>query len=317
MAKIGIDVSKAKLDCLWIRQLEPLKVKSKSLPNTPQGFKTLLEWAQKTTGESLEELHFVMEATGVYHETAASALHDAGAKISVINPAQVKDYGRGLGVRTKTDKQDSFVLARFALEHNPRLWEPDPKEIRELKALINRLSVVEKDIRREENRQEKAQFSHASPTVLESINNSLTYLNQEKARLEKLIDDHIDRHPRLKNDRKLLQSIPAVGPVVSRAMLTLLHGYRFSRASAAGAFVGLAPVAYSSGSSVQRKPRISKAGNSKIRACLYMAAVVAKTYNPDVKALYNRLLARGKSPMSALCAAMRKLVHICFGVLKH
>src|SRR5262249_8944053 len=130
------------------------------------------------------------------------------------------------------------------------------------------------------------------------------------------IDDHIDRHPQLKADRELLESIPAIGAQTSRHMLSLLQARKFSCAEQSAAFLGLVPIERESGSSVRGRPRLSKAGPPRLRAILYMAAVVAVRHNPHVKALYERLLARGKTKMAALGAAMRKLVHLCFGVLK-
>jgi transposase len=100
-------------------------------------------------------------------------------------------------------------------------------------------------------------------------------------------------------------------------MLMVMSSRQFTKASQCAAYLGLVPVQHESGSSVKGRCRLSKAGNPAIRAKLYFGAVSAKTYNPDVKALYERLLSRGKSKMSALGAAMRKLVQICFGVLKH
>lgn len=114
----------------------------------------------------------------------------------------------------------------------------------------------------------------------------------------------------------LRQSIPAVGPRVGDHMLSVMHSHTFNSAEQLAAYLGLVPVERQSGSSVLGRARLSKAGPARIRAVLYMAAVVGTRYNPHVKAVYERLLARGKSKMSALGAAMRKLVHLCFGVLK-
>lgn len=317
MHVIGIDVSKARLDCLWIRDFETGKVKSKAIKNSRQGHNELLEWAERNTGADRQEILFIMESTGIYHEALAYCLHDAGARVVVMNPAQIRDYARSLGARTKNDKKDSYVLARYGLTQQPSLWQPEPKKVRVLKALIARLDAVEEDIQREQNRLEKAEISDASAEVVESIRKVLQALEREKARLEQLIDDHIDQNPDLKKDVELLRKIPGVGPVVSLRMLATLRSRSFQRASQCAAYLGLVPVEYQSGSSIARRPRLSKAGNPKVRAKLYMAAIVASQHNPDVRALYERLIQRGKCKMSALGAAMRKLVHICFGVLKH
>jgi transposase len=105
--------------------------------------------------------------------------------------------------------------------------------------------------------------------------------------------------------------------VVSALMLAVIRSRSFNSASQCAAFLGLVPVQHESGSSVHGPSRLSKAGDAPVRAKRYMAAVVAIQHNPDIKRQYERLLKKGKSKMSALGAAMRKLVHICFGVLKH
>lgn len=314
---IGIDVSKLKLDCVWIRDLTSLKIKSKVLPNTAQGHQELLAWALHNSKEPLEQLHFVMEATGVYHEALAYALHDAGARVSVLNPARVRDFAKSLGSHSKNDNKDAVILARYGTTQTPALWQPEPKEVRELKALISRLEALKEDIAREDNRMEKAMVSAPSKVVQDSIQTVRSQLEQERKRLESMIDDHIDRHPGLKKDRALLESIPGVGPTVSQNMVAIIRSRRFEKASQCAAFLGLNPVERRSGTSVYSPPRMSKQGNGRVRAKLYMAAVVAIRHNPTIREQYLRLVARGKAKKSALGAAMRKLVHMCYGILKH
>jgi transposase len=258
-----------------------------------------------------------MEATGIYHEALAHALYEAGAGVSVVNPAKIRAYGKSLGGQTKTDKKDSVTIARYGVTHSLSLWRPEPKEIRQLKALIARYQAVEKDLQREKNRLEKAQITHVSEPVIESITTLIRELEKELQRLADFIKDHIDGHPQLKTDKTLLTSIPGIGPVISNLMIALIRSRNFTSASQCSAFIGLNPVYYESGTSVRSRSHISKTGNAKLRAKLYMAAVVAIQHNPDIKQQYQRLLKNGKSKMSALCAAMRKLVQICFGVIKH
>lgn len=313
---IGVDVSKAKLDCLWLKDPLNLKVKTKVLPNTSEGHRMLIEWVVKQTGAELDDCCFIMEATSVYHEALAYYLHDAGAWVCVTNPAQVRAFANSLGNRSKTDKKDSMVLARFGLTHRPPAWQPEAPEIRTLRALLARLESLDKDIQREENRLEKAEISQASSQVIESIQLVLAALRAEKHRLEQQIDDHIDGHPKLKQDRQLLETIPGIGPVLSRLMLSVIHSRDFKDARQCAAYLGLTPCEWVSGSSVRGRSRLSKVGPAVVRAKLYMAAIVASTWNPDIKAHCDRMLVRGKSKMSALGGAMRKLVHICFGVVK-
>lgn len=315
MFYLGMDVAKAKLDCCLLLEEASGKRKTKVVSNAKSGIVDLLAWVAKQN-VSPEALHVVMEGTGVYHEQAALALADAGVTVSIVNPAQVKDFGRGLAVRTKTDGVDSFVLARYGALLKPKEWAPPAPEARILQALLARRVAIAQDLQRERNRQEKADATDTPDRIQKSLADSIGFLVKQLAELQQDIDQHIDKHPSLKNDLALLQSIPAVGPQVGGNMLSVMHSHNFNSAEQLAAYLGLVPVERQSGSSVLGRAKLSKAGPARIRAVLYMAAIVATRCNPHVKALYERLLARGKSKMSALGAAMRKLVHLCFGVLK-
>ena len=317
MTTFGIDVSKQTLDCLWLRDVQTRRIKTRVFRNTPAGHEALVQWAVKQTREAVDALHFVMEATGIYHEALAQALYTAGARVSVVNPAHIKQYARSFGRRSKTDRRDSLMIALYGATQQPRLWQPLAPEIRTLQALIARLEAVEKEIQREENRLEKAELASPTEAVPASIRSVLGHLSAERRRLIELIEEHIDRYPDLKADRERLKSIPGVGPVMARYMMALLRSHAFGSASQAAAYLGLVPIHRESGSSVRARSRISKTGKASLRAKLYMAAVVAIQHNPDIQAHYQRLLRKGKTKMAALVAAMRKLVHICFGVLKH
>jgi transposase len=315
MFYLGMDVAKAKLDCCLLLDEAEGRRKTKVVSNTQSGIADLLAWVAKQH-VSPDELHVVMEATGVYHEQAALALADAGVTVSIVNPAQVKDFGRGLAVRTKTDGVDSFVLARYGALLKPPAWTPPAPEARMLQALLARREAIAQDLQRERNRQEKADATDTPEQIRQSLADSIAFLVKQLAGLQQDIDRHIDRHPGLKEDLSLLQSIPAVGPQVGSNLLCVIHSHDFGSAEQLAAYLGLVPVERQSGSSVSGRAKLSKAGPARIRAVLYMAAVAAIRYNPHVKAVYERLLARGKSKMSALGAAMRKLVHLCFGVIK-
>jgi len=287
---------------------------------------TLLNWVKnKAKCDDISAFHAVLEATGPYHEIAAEALFDAGCKVSVVNPAytnasttlSTRSFAQGLGVKTKTDHTDADSLARYALLVQPPAWQPPPPQYRQLQILQARKQALETDLQRERNRLEKQQATRGEPLVVESIQRMIQHLENERQVLEQALETHVQAHPDLSHDRGLLQSIQGVGPVVSTLLLPILQPGRFKDAPQAAAYLGLVPVEHQSGTSIKGRPRLSKAGNATVRAKLYMAAIVAARYNPDVKALYERLLAKGKSKMSALGACMRKLVHLCFGVLKH
>jgi transposase len=310
---IGIDVSKAKLDCSLLLDVASRKRRAKTVAKA--GIAELLAWCTKQHVTN-HELHAILEGTSVYHEQASLALADAGVTVSIVNPAQVKDFGRSLGIRTKTDGIDSLILARYGALLSPKPWQPSSQEARVLQALLSRREAIAQDLQRERNRLEKADATETPALIRQSLLDSITFLETQLAKLQQDIDDHIQKHPDLKADRELLTSIPAVGPQVGNHLLSVMRNHCFQSAEQLAAYLGLVPVERQSGTSILGRPRLSKAGPPRIRAILFMAAVVGTQHNPHLKALYLRLQARGKTKMSALGAVMRKLVHLCFGVLK-
>ncbi len=316
MFYLGIDVSKAKLDGCLLNESAQDKRRSKVVGNTLAGVAELVRWLAKQ-GTEPGDTHVLLEGTGVYHESAATALYDAGMRVSILNPAQVRDFAKGIAVRTKTDAADSAVLARHGAMVKPAVWQPPPLQVRELKALLSRRQALANDLQRERNRQETAQATETPERIHRSLRHTIAFLHEELSSLQKDIDSHIDRHPDLKEDSDLLQSIPAVGPQVGSHLLCVMRGNRFRKAEQLAAYLGVTPIERQSGSSVLGRAKLSKAGPPRIRALLYMAAVVGIRHNPQVKAVYERLIDRGKSKMAALGAAMRKIVHLCFGVWKN
>jgi transposase len=315
MKYLGVDVSKEKLDCCLLHDAAETKRKTKVVANSPAGLATLLFFVEKE-GILPAELHVIMEGTGVYHQLAAEMLCDAGMTISIANPAQVKDFGRGMAVRTKNDTKDSFVLARYGALLKPAPWTPPSPAARKLQAYIAREDAVKKDILREQNRKEKSVVGRAPDDVLASIEETIGFLNAQLSAIQKKIAAHIDKHPDLKDDMKLLTSIPGVGPETGHHMLSVMHTHQFQSAEQLAAYLGLVPVERQSGTSLHARPRLSKAGPKSMRAALYMPAITALTWNPHIRAMKQRLTAKGKTPMAIVGAAMRKLVHLCFGVVK-
>lgn len=315
MKYLGMDVSKDKLDCCLLRDAADTKRKTKVVANSPAGLATFFNFVEKE-GILPDELHVIMEGTGVYHQLAAETLCEAGMRVSIANPAQVKDFGRGMAVRTKNDTKDSFVLARYGALLKPVAWTPPPPEARQLQAYITREDAIKKDIERERNRKEKSVVGRAPEDVLASIDETIEFLNAQLKAIRKKIDSHINKHPDLKDDMKLLTSIPGVGPETGHHMLSVMHTHQFRSAEQLAAYLGLVPVERQSGTSLHARPRLSKAGPKRMRAALYMPAVSALQWNPHIRALKERMSAKGKAPMAIVGAAMRKLVHLCFGVLK-
>ena len=246
MKYLGIDVSKEKLDCCLLRDASDTKRKTKKVENSPAGLATLISLVEKE-GIRPDELHVIMEGTGVYHQLAAETLCDAGMMVSIANPAQVKNFGSGMAVRTKNDTKDSFVLARFGALLKPAAWTPPSLAARQLQAYVVREDAIKKDIQREQNRKEKSVVGRAPDDVLASIDETIEFLNAQLKAIRKKIDSHIDRHPDLKDDMKLLTSIPGVGPETGHHMLSVMHTHQFRSAEQLAAYLGLVPVERQSG----------------------------------------------------------------------
>ena len=230
MHYVGCDVSKLKLDFCLLTETEEKdtndristrsKSRSKTVANTVAGIEEFVHWLQKHVTE-VSCAHVAMEGTGVYHETAAHTLVKHGVIVSVCNPAQTKSFGKGIGVQNKTDSIDSYVLACFCQKVNPMPWTPPSPEAYTLAGLIARIDAITCDLVREQNRAEKADAKETPTAVVDSINDSIAFLKEQLATLQKRVDDHIAEHAHLKRDMDLLTSIPSIGKRVGAAILAL------------------------------------------------------------------------------------------------
>jgi transposase len=311
-AVVGIDVSKKKVD---IALLVNGKVKSKVLDNSAEGHKELLVWLIKSKAP-MAELAVCMEATGVYYEAVALALHEAGLKVSVVNPGCIKGFGHSENIRNKNDAIDAGLIARYCLAMKPAPWTPPPLEQRQLRAWSLRVEAL-KDIRQQEENRLEAHTITGMEDVAKHVKEHITWLDEEIKKLESEIGDHIDRHPGLKHDAELIASIPGVGPTtVARILGHLGDIRRFESAKALAAFLGVTPKQRSSGTSLKGRTMISRTGNSAMRAALYMPSVVARRHNPILNQFAERLLATGMAKKAVICAVMHKLTHLIYGVIR-
>ncbi len=304
---LGIDISKAKFD---VALMVAGKIKKTHVfENTPDGFKALSNWLLK---QGFTTVAACMEATGCYGDALATYLYDQGFIVSVVNPAQIKSFSGAQLKRAKTDKADAKLIAEFYQKVCPGHWTPPPLHVRELQALVQRLSSLVQIEGQEQNRMDTA-----TAVIRPSIATVLATIKAEIKSVEALIHGHIDRHSDLKDQSGLLESIPGIGKATIARLLAFIGDVqRFEHAKALAAFVGLNPTVHQSGSSVRGKPHLSKKGNSLLRRALYMPAIVARRYNPVIKEFADRLKKAGKPNMVIIGAVMRKLIHIVYGVLK-
>lgn len=304
---LGIDVAKAKLDCTL--RLTTGKFRHKVIQNNYQGFQELSVWLSK---QGAPVAHVCMEATGIYWEAVAQYFAEQKFPVSVINPAQIRAFGTSRLIRTKNDKVDAKLIAEFAFERNPELWKAPSIAEQALRAMVLRLDALQNMRTQELNR-----LDVARDAIRQGIVDHIDWLDNEIKALGRLIKNHTNDDPDLKDKQKLLDSIPGLG---ERTIAILLSYYadteRFTSVKKAIAFAGLDPRHYESGTSVHARTKMSKIGHTFIRKALYMPAMVTLYKTTWGKAFRQRLASSGKPPMVIIGAMMRKLIHVAFGVLK-
>lgn len=303
---VGVDIAKKKFD---VALLMESKYKHKLFTNDEAGFEAFIVWL--LTFNLLSRPLICMEATGAYSQPLADFLVAKGYSVSVVNPAKVKAFAQSELSRAKTDKADAKLIARYALSMQPGLWIPPPPAIRRLQALTRRLEHLLEIQQMERNR-----LDTADESITVSINSLLKTVEDEIKTIRQTINDLINDNPDLDNRRKLLESIPGIGSATIAHLLIALSSHQgFTNAKQVVAFAGLAPYLRESGP-WSGKTRIAKSGDPILRKVLYMPALCAWKHNPVIHDFCERLKANGKNGKAIVCAAMRKLIHIAFGVLK-
>ncbi len=303
---IGVDIAKIKFD---VALLLEGKYKHKHFTNDEAGFEAFIHWI---VAFNLPKPPLIcMEATGSYSLPLADFLIVQSYSVSLVNPAKIHAFAKSELSRTKTDKADAKLIARYALAMRPPLWTPPPPEIRRLQALTRRLEHLLEIQQMERNRLETA-----DDVVVESIQTLLTTIDDEIKTIRKAIATQISDHPDLDQRRQLLESIPGIGAATVAHLLIALSPHQgFTDAKQVVAFAGLAPALKQSGQWAGQT-RIAKNGDPLLRKALYMPTLSAWAHNPVIRAFCLRLKANGKNGKAIACAAMRKMIHIAFGVIK-
>ena len=306
---LGIDVSKKTLDVALLG-VHP-KPQHKVFTNDAAGHAQLLHWLGQ---HSASTVHACLEATGTWAQDVALALDEAGHIVSLVNPAQIHAFARTGLKRTKTDKADALLIARFCQMHQPAAWKPLLPHVQQLQGLVRRLEHLEEMLTIENNR---LGAGGVTGLVKESLAEHIAYLTGQIEKTRRQIKDHIDHNPDLKQQAGLLESIPGIGAATAALLMAELGEItHFESARQVAAFAGLVPRIRESGTSVRGRSRLSKMGSSRLRKALYFPAITALRFNPIIKAFGLRLSAQGKSKMLIVGAAMRKLLHLAYGVLK-
>lgn len=302
---LGIDVAKNKVDVALMIENKAL---IRQFSNSASGFKLLQKWLLDL---KVSQVHACLEATGRYGDEIAIFLHAKGHLVSVVNPLRISGYANSKLSRNKTDRADARLIADFCVTQNPAQWLPPTPQVAELQALTRRIEVLEEMLQMEKNRLEVAPVK-----TKPSIERIIKTFEQEIKELKKNIKNHLDEHPDLKEQSQLLESIPGIGEKTAHLLLSEIEFSRYNSARQVAAQAGVTPKKQESGTSV-KTTSLSKLGNGRIRKGLYFPAIVAAQHNEIIKKFAERLEKNGKTSMQIVCASMRKLLHIAFGVLKN
>ncbi|MFQ5745369.1 MAG: IS110 family transposase, partial [Acidobacteriota bacterium] len=260
-----------------------------------------------------------LEASGIYSLEPAMALHRVrGVRLMVANPKAVRDFAGAFLRRSKTDALDADVLLEFARRMPFVSWQPPAPEVLELRALARRIEGLQKMLSQERNRLHAAGRSAAGAAVQEDVQLHIAHLRDRIRGLRHHALTLVAEHPRLARRLRQLCSIKGIADASAIQILaeleTLPPGMTVRQWVA---HAGLDPRHFESGTSVHKRPRISKAGNKHLRRALFMPALVAIQWEPNVNAFYEHLLDGGKTKMQANVAVMRKLIHAFYGMFKH
>src|SRR5271154_1445450 len=300
-AIVGIDVSKETLDAYCARGQ---RKQGRTFANSPDGWMLVRAWL-KAMGS--KQAHVCMEATGRHSLGVALALHDAGHVVSVVNPAQIRDFGRTKLGRNKTDKVDAALIREYAELFKPEPWTPPSPAMRRLCELQTMRTGIIRSRTEWKNRSGSG-LGDSTATKLAAA--TITHFTRQL--------EAIDRAAGLRGRPELLLSVMGVGETLAASLMAEMPEPGVLRRSGEMvAYAGLNPSHHRSGSSIDRPTRISKIGNATLRSSLYMPALSAMRFNPAVAALVARLKSAGRlKPKQIVVAAMRKLLVLCFGVLK-
>lgn len=312
VVKVGIDVGASEL---WVAV--PGR-RPKSFAHSPAGIQMLHRWVCRLTGGNA--VHYCLEATGVYSVHAATRLLSfSEVTISIVNPAVIAAFARTTMKRSKTDAIDAELIRRYAEQHQPRAWHPEPEPLRQLAALVAQTDTLKAILQQWDNHSHVQQFTPDLPAAVQKTQRSVhRSLQRQLDTIERTIDHFCATDPHLAHQIALLETIPGIARRAATQLLAY-GGSRWMRYSARAmtAQAGLAPRHHTSGTSIAKKQRIDRQGDRRLRRALYMPALVGTRYNPALKKLYGRLCANGKLKKVALVACMRKLLTIVRAILNN
>lgn len=287
---VGLDIASARLDYCLSDQEEGM------FENTPAGRRELISQLQ-----ALPCARVICEASGGYEKLIVAELLAAGLEVCVVQPGRVRAYAYAEGLMAKTDRIDARLLRRFGQKMDLRLASPVDPAAGVLRELIEHRRQLTTQVSEVEGR-----MALAGPTLHKLLQHERTFLRKQLEQVEKMLKQHIDQDPTLREKSARLQQMQGVGPVLAATLLAYVPELGQIGDAQLSALIGVAPYPKDSGNSP--RPRHVRGGRSQVRHVLYMAAIAACTHNPILAAFYQRLRARGKPAKVGFVAVMRKML---------
>lgn len=316
----GIDVAQKELVVSLGRMYddwEPELYSHKVFANNTKGFMSLVLWVKKQVSQAIP-VRFVMEATGVYHESLAYFLDDKGYEASIVLPNKISNYSRTLEVKTVTDKTASQTIARFGLERKLDKWERPKKIFKSMQQLTReREQVVQ--MRTMAKNQLHAEQAEAYPNSnsLARVKQQIALLNKQEIQIKAEIQALCCEDEGVKQSVTLICSIPGVAQITAATVLAETNGFELVRnRRQLTSYAGLDVKEKQSGTSVKGKSRISKKGNKHLRKAMHMPTLSAIRHDERFKAVFARLVARHGIKMKAAVAVQRKLLEMIYTIYK-
>lgn len=289
---VGLDIAQARLDyCLDERE-------EGACENNAEGHKKLIARLKR-----LPHPRVVCEASGGYEKLIVAELLAAGIEVCVVQPGRVRAFAYAEGVLAKTDRIDARLLRRFGQAVSLRLAEPVDQAAATLRELLEHRRRLSEQLSELESR-----LALAGQTLKKLLLKQRAFLQEQIAAVEKMIAEHIDDDPTLRDKAARLQQLKGVGPVLAATLLAYVPELGRITSAQLSALIGVAPHPEDSGQT--SKPRHVRGGRAQVRHVLYMAAIAAARFNPILAAFYQRLKARGKPAKVCLVAVMRKMLGV-------
>jgi len=317
---LGIDVAQKELVVCLGRMFEGLTLElyaHKTFDNTAKGFEMMIKWVHKLTEAALP-VYYVMEATGVYHESLAYYLKDNGLHVSIVLPTKINNYAKSLTIKTVTDKTAAEAIARFGLERKTEEWQKPLPVFKKLKQLTREREQLIEERTRVKN-QVHAEQAEAEPNEasIARANERIELLTRQEKDINKEIKGIIKANEKVSQLVELLCSLPGVSIITTAIVLGETNGFELIRnKKQLTSFAGLDVKEKQSGTSVKGKPKISKQGCKFLRKVMHMPALAAIRHDERFKAIFTRLVSKHGIKMKALVAVQRKLLEMMYTLYK-